>query len=318
MVPLFLAGVFFGFVGVVFGAYWLLIVRPERKVLDRLRPRAQTEKVLRGVLKREHREGSSEQLDAFLGRLKPLTAPTAALLEQAGSRQSVQAFLITSALLGLVVAVMISLSYGWRLGVPAGLVVGALPTMFMRRSRTKRMLQFEEHFPGALDLVSRALRAGHALPTGLGMVADEAPQPVCKEFRILFDEQSFGLTLPDALRNFARRVPLLDARFFVVAVLIQREAGGNLAEVLDNLSTVIRERFKVKREIMTKSAHGRMSGWVLALLPVGLFVLNGIASGGETVRDLLNEPVGQHMLEVALGLEVLGILVIQRIVKIDF
>ena len=145
--------------------------------------------------------------------------------------------------------------------------------MYVRRARgTSGCQKFEEQFPEAIDLVARALRAGHALPTGLGMVADELQAPVGTEFRILFDEQNFGLTLPDAMRNFARRVPVLDARFFVTAVLTQRETGGNLAEVLDNLASVIRERFKVKRQVRVLSAHGRITGWVLACLPPVLAV----------------------------------------------
>ncbi len=139
----------------------------------------------------------------------------------------------------------------------------------MRYKRTKRLQTFEEQFPEAIDLIARALRAGHALTTGLGMVADEIPAPVGEEFRRLYDEQNFGMSLPEAMRAMARRVPVLDARFFVTAVLTQREAGGNLSEVLDNLASVMRERFKMKRQVRVASAHGRMSAWILSLHAAG-------------------------------------------------
>jgi tight adherence protein B len=302
----------------VLAPYWVLVVRPERKVLDRLRPRAESTKVLRGVLKPERKPHSSAALNALLLRIGPLTAPVSLLLTQAGSRQTAPAFLGLSAAITLGVGLVGTALTGWLVGAIAGLFLGAVPFLVMRWLRTKRLRQFEEHFPEAIDLVSRALRAGHALPTGLGMVADEMPAPIGKEFRILFDEQNFGLTLPDALRNFARRIPIIDARFFVVAVLIQRESGGNLAEVLDNLSTVIRGRFTVKREIRTKSAHGRSTGWVLAMLPPGLFLVNGLVSGGASIRALTEDPLGVQMIKIAIVLQVLGTLAIRKITTIEY
>jgi tight adherence protein B len=302
----------------VLAPYWLFVVRPERQVLDRLRPRAESTKVLRGVLKKEPKPHSSAALNTLLVRIRPLTDPVKLLLEQAGSRQTVGAFFGLSGAITLTVAFVVTALVGWRVGAIAGLFLGAVPFLVMRQIRAKRLRQFEERFPEAIELISRALRAGHALPTGLGMVADEMPPPVGKEFRILFDEQNFGLTLPDALRNFARRMPIIDARFFVVAVLIQRESGGNLAEVLDNLSTVIRGRFTVKREVQSKSAHGRSTGWVLAMLPPALFVINGIVSGGASIRALIDDPLGMQMIKVALVLQVLGTLAIRKITNIEY
>ena len=306
-----------GSLGLILVPYWLFIVRPERKVLERLRPRAESTKVLRGVLKQEPKPSSSV-VATLLARIGPLTEPVHQLLAQAGSQQTVGAFLGLSAAITITMGGVTTLLVGWKAGAIAGIFLGAIPYMVMRRLRTKRLRQFEEHFPEAIDLVSRALRAGLALPTGLGMVADEMPPPVGKEFRILFDEQNFGLTLPDALRNFARRMPIIDARFFVVAVLIQREAGGNLAEVLDNLSSVIRGRFTVKREIRTKSAHGRSTGWVLAMLPPALFFFNGFVSGGASIRALLDDPLGMQMIKVAVVLQVLGTLAIRKITTIEY
>jgi tight adherence protein B len=178
------------------------------------------------------------------------------------------------------------------------------------------MLKFEEHFPEAIDLLGRALRAGHALTTGLGMVAEELPPPVGEEFRLLYDQQNYGLPLPDALRNFAARIPILDARFFVTAVLTQREAGGNLSEVLDNLAAIIRDRFRVKRQVRVISAHGRITGWVLGLLPPSL-AAGFIVLTPDTYRRFYNDPLGIQMIVVALLLQVVGVIIIRRIVDIE-
>jgi tight adherence protein B len=202
-----------------------------------------------------------------------------------------------------------------------GLLMGSLaifmPFAYIKRERTKRMYKFEEQFPEAIDLIARALRAGHALPTGLGMVADEIPAPVGTEFRILYDEQNFGLTLPDAVRNFAARIPVLDARFFATAVLTQRETGGNLAEVLDNLASVIRERFKVKRQVRVISAHGRITGWVLACLPPCVAIAAFVVSPVH-IQTLTGDPLGIQMLIGAAVMQVLGTLVIRKIVDIEY
>jgi tight adherence protein B len=197
--------------------------------------------------------------------------------------------------------------------------VGAtwLPIAWLRWMRTRRMLKFEEQFPEAMDLLARALRAGHALTTGLSMVADEMKDPIGPEFRQLFDEQNFGLPLPQALKNFATRIPLLDAKFFVTAVLTQRDAGGNLSEVLDNLATIIRDRFRVKRQVRVISAHGRITGWVLSALPTSLalfFTLTNPQKYLAFVRD----PLGMQMVLFALGLQVLGVLIIKKIVTIEY
>ena len=130
-----------------------------------------------------------------------------------------------------------------------GALAACLPFAYVRYARSKRLLKFEEQFPEAIDLLSRALRAGHALTTGLSMVAEELPDPIGPEFQTLYDQQNFGMPLSQALKNFADRVACLDARFFVTAVLTQKEAGGNLSEVLDNLASIIRDRFKVKRQV---------------------------------------------------------------------
>ena len=144
--------------------------------------------------------------------------------------------------------------------------------LFVMNRRTKRLNRFEEQFPEALDLLSRAVRAGHAFQTAMGMVADELKEPVGPEFKKAFDRQNFGLPLRDALNELAERIGNLDVRFFVTAVLIQRETGGNLAEILDNLAYVVRERFKIRRQVRVHTAHGRFTAWVLLSLPAALAV----------------------------------------------
>jgi tight adherence protein B len=207
-------------------------------------------------------------------------------------------------------------------GMPmASLLLGVLammvPTSYLRIKRTKRFLKFEEQFPEALDLMSRALKAGHAFTTGLAMVADELPAPLGPEFRLLYDQQNFGMLMPDALKAFARRIPLIDARFFVTAVLIQRESGGNLAEILDNIASVIRDRFRVKRQIRVISAHGRLTGWVLVAVPPALasvlFLINP-----DHWRTLSGNTLGVQLITFAVVLQITGTLIIRKLVQIEY
>ena len=180
----------------------------------------------------------------------------------------------------------------------------------------RRLKRFEEQFPEALDLLSRAIRAGHAFQTALGMVADELPDPVGPEFKKTFDQQNFGLPLRDALNELAARIALLDVRFFVTAVLIQRDTGGNLSEILDNLAHVVRERFKIRRQVRVHTAHGRFTGYVLLALPAAL--------GGRAVvhqprhMDLLfRERMGQTMLMGAVVMQTIGFFWIRQVIKIE-
>ncbi len=192
-----------------------------------------------------------------------------------------------------------------------------LPYLYVSRRRKKRFAKFEEHFPEAIDVLGRAIRAGHAFSTGLEVVAEEANEPVAGEFRTVFEEQKFGLPLAESLLSMADRVAILDVRIFVTAVLIQRQSGGNLAEILDNLAFVIRERFKFRRQLRVHSAHGRMTGYVLAAAPVvagvGMYTLNP-----EYMRVLVDEPSGRLMLAVAVTLQIFGFLVIRRMVDVKF
>jgi tight adherence protein B len=314
-----LAGlVFIGVVAVVYGAYWLLVLRQEQRLLQRVSPRATAGRRRHmNVLKAEESMSSVGAIDYVL-RTSKLTAPVQNLLDSAGMRTTVSVFLLLSGCAALLVFVIANrFVHLLPVSVVLAVVGGALPYFYASRARRKRLDKFEEQFPEAVDLIARALRAGHGLASGLGMVADELAAPVGTEFRILYDEQNFGLTLPDAMRNFARRVPVLDAKFFVTAVLTQRETGGNLAEVLDNLGSVIRERFKVKRQVRVLSAHGRITGWVLAMLPPVLALATLIVNPGH-LGVLLNDPIGQRMIVVALILQIVGTLVIRKLVDVEY
>jgi tight adherence protein B len=197
------------------------------------------------------------------------------------------------------------------------LVAGAAaPTCFLMFKKSRRMAQFEEQFPEALDLLSRALRAGHAFQTAMGMVADDLKEPVGPEFRKTFDQQNFGLPLRDSLFQLADRLPLMDVRFFTTAVLIQRDTGGNLAEILDNLAHVVRERFRIRRDIRTKTAHGRFTGLVLLGLPAGLGVI--LAMINPDHMDLLfTHRIGQMLIGIAIVMQTVGFFWIRRILDLE-
>ena len=312
-------GVFAVVMLIILGAYFVLVVRDEQKLLERLTPQGLTKRGGKlGVIKAEERLSNVQAFDNVLRRSNKYVSPLKEFIDQSGVKMTIGTFLLSIAclaLLGFVVTFRFTFSLWFSL--IGAVLIGMLPYLYVKRAKTKRLYKFEEQFPEAIDLVSRALRAGHSLPTGLSMVADELSAPVGTEFRTLYDEQNFGLTLPEALRNFARRIPVLDARFFVTAVLTQRDAGGNLAEVLDNLAEVIRARFKVKRQVRVISAHGRITGWVLAGLPPSVAAAAFILSPMH-MQTLLNDPIGVNMILAAAVMQVVGTLVIRKIVNIEY
>lgn len=306
---------------IVMGAYALFVIAPEARQRTSLRARLQglRARVSSGSVARiPKRLSHIPFFEAWLTRQSHITAPLEQLLTESGLRLTVGAFVLAT-----LVAAMAAALVGWMLAHSAivAIVLGALaatlPLLFVRHRRTRRLRLFEEQFPEAIDLMSRALRAGHALTTGLGMVAEEIPPPVGAEFRRLYDEQNFGLSLPEAMRAMARRVPVLDARFFVTAVLTQRESGGNLSEVLDNLASVMRERFKLKRQIRVASAHGRISAWVLSCLPPALAAVLFLLSP-NFMSVLWRDPWGVNLLIIAAGLQLTGTFIISRLVRIEY
>jgi tight adherence protein B len=316
------AAIFVAVFAIVLGTYWLLIVRPQSKghtqLKERLRASAQKATKRLGLMKEVERFSTVGPLNSVLNRTKGVSNPLQALLTQAGLKMNVGTFVLASGCLALAVGLLImwATRLTW-LALGCGVFALFVPYFIVRFMATKRLETFEEQFPDAIELISRSLRAGHAFPTGLAMVAEESPQPVGGEFRQVYDQQSFGMPMTEALRGLAERVPLLDARFFVVAVLTQREAGGNLAEILDNLAKVMRDRFRVKRQIRVITAHGRITGWVLSALPPSL-ALAFMVTAPSHVQMLINDPLGVYMILVALGLQITGTLIIRRLVKIAY
>jgi tight adherence protein B len=198
-----------------------------------------------------------------------------------------------------------------------GLVLGGfLPYSYASYRRTKRFQKFEELFPEAIDTLARAVRAGHAFTTALELIANELSEPVASEFRKLFEEQKFGLPVRDALMNLAERVPLVDVKFFVTAVMLQRETGGNLAEILDNLSYVIRERFKIMRQVRVYTAQGRLTMMLLMGLPP-VIVITMLMTSPAFIRPLFADPIGHFLVVAGIVLQTLGYFVIRKIIRIQ-
>lgn len=196
-----------------------------------------------------------------------------------------------------------------------GGVFAALPWLRVAQLRNRRVALFERQIPEALDLMGRALRAGHAFPTAVRMVADEMPEPIARDFRILFDETNFGIPQNEALLRLAERVPVQDLRYFVVAVTIQRESGGNLAELLDNIAAIVRARLKLLGEVRTLSAEGRMSAWVLGLLPFCVALVINIVNP-KFLSVLWTDAMGLRLIGGALLMMVFGAWWMRRIIRI--
>lgn len=268
------------------------------------------------VLVKETNEGPMPAFDRLAGGTARGTA-LARWIDQSGMKTSLSAVLIVALVAAVVMAIVATIATRAPWSAVAGAVVGlALPFLVLRAKRGRRLRKFEEEFPEALDLISRALKAGHAFATGLKMVADEMAEPVGPEFRKTFDEQNFGLPLKDALENLTLRIPVLDVRFFSTAVLIQRETGGNLSEILENLAHVVRERFKILRQVRVYTAHGRLTGYVLLALPAVLAIALSFINP-DHMNMLFRERMGQIMLMVALGMQTAGFLWIRQVVKIE-
>jgi tight adherence protein B len=205
-----------------------------------------------------------------------------------------------------------NLLFGW-----AGAVLGFfIPYAYASHMRKRRFQKFEEKFPEAIDTLARAVRAGHAFTTALEMIANEVSEPVAGEFRQLYEEQKFGLPVRDALMNLAARIPLVDVKFFVTAVMLQRETGGNLAEILDNLSYVIRERFKILRQVRVHTAQGRLTMVLLMALPPTIVVIMQLLNPGF-IRPLFTDPIGHALIVGGITLQTLGYFVIRRIIRIQ-
>ena len=255
-------------------------------------------------------------LNKKLGGLQ--LAPTLyRLLAQADLKWTIGALLSMSAACFVFPAYAMYLyTHGTVLSIGVGSVLSMGPIGYVNWKKNKRFDKFLAGLPEALDLMVSALRAGHSLIAAMGLVARECPDPVGTEFKSTFEEQNYGLELKTALDNMLNRVPLQDLRIVCTAIMIQKESGGNLAEVLDKVAHVIRERFRLKRQIMTHSAQGRLTGWILTCLPIflgiALYFLNP-----EMMSLLWTRPIGVKLIWAACGMIVVGGFIIRQIVDMD-
>jgi tight adherence protein B len=320
---IFVALTFLFVLGIVLGAYFLFIVKVDQTQEAALRKRLRPETASSGpkkfdIVKPIRQLSNVGQLNTMLHHAGRVVSPLQRDIAQAGLSMTVATLLLAAGCLGLATYLLVRmLTFSTLLGIGAGILASFLPFIYVRHMKNRRLRQFEEQFPEAIDLIGRALRAGHAFTTGLAMAAEEIPKPVGEEFQLLYDRQNFGMPLPEALKSFAERIPLIDARFFVTAVLTQRETGGNLGEVLDNLGSVIRDRFRVKRQVRVLTAHGRITGWILAGMPPALAAVMMVVSP-EHMKMLVNDPLGVQMIVGALALQVTGTLIIRKLVDIPY
>ena len=315
--------IFFVTVGAIVGGYVMFAgqggSKARRSIEDRLQQLGGGVDALdesAQSLIRTHERGPLPAIDQLAKKVNQGQAMTQ-WVEQSGLKLTFSGVFVISLVLAVVFA-MIGLvieSRWW--GPMAGLALGFVaPWAYVKHRRSKRLHKFEEHFPEALDLLARAIRAGHAFGAGMKMVADEMHEPVGPEFKKAFEEQNFGLSLKESLDNLALRVPILDVRFFGTAVLIQRETGGNLAEILDNLANVVRERFKILRQVRVHTAHGRFTGYVLLALPAFLAVALHFINP-EHMQMLFDDKIGQGMMIACVVMQTLGWIWIKQVVKIE-
>jgi len=264
---------------------------------------------------KQRRFSIHDGFDRLLHGIAPLHKIDA-LLVQAGSALTVERFLgcsLAAFLLALAASSLRPLPFALRLMVALPALL--LPYILIRRARTRRLCRIEQQLPDATDFIARALRAGHSFTNVLQIVGNELPEPLSREFRIAREEINYGVPMGEALHNMAERIPLTDLRYLIIAVLIQRESGGNLAEILGNISTIIRSRLKLVAQVRVLSAEGRMSAWILGLLPFAVLVILSLAAPNY-VSLLWTDPSGMRLLYYAAGMILFGVLWLRKLIRI--
>lgn len=307
-----------------FGLYLLLVRSQEEyhRALDQrleslLRSRAAQESTEDAIqILRQEIESELSPFNRFVLKFR-LGNELFRFIEQADVTIRPHQFVLLSAGLALAAGAL----FWWIRGslliaVVMGMLAGLVPWFYVRRKRQRRLAQFLEQLPDALDLMTRALRAGHAFSSAMNTVASEMPDPIAKEFRRTYEEHNLGMSLKVALEHLIERVPLLDLRLCVTAILIQRETGGNLSEILENIATVIRDRFRILGQVRVFTAQGRLTGWVIGVIPFGLAFYIYMVNP-EYLEPLFTTQPGKYMLGTALTMELLGVLMIRKIVRID-
>jgi tight adherence protein B len=267
----------------------------------------------RELFRGEERESSV--LDDILART-PRLRDVPLLLEHADVGWSTGTFVLLSLGMAAAFGLFAALAIGGLIAAILAALGAWLPYAYLNLRKNRRLARFEEIFPEAVDMLGRAIRAGHPLSAGIQMVGQDMAEPVAGEFRTIFEEQRFGVPFSDALMGMVDRVDLVDVRIFITAVLVQREVGGNLSEILDNITTTIRARFKIRRQLRTYTAQGRMSGMVVGGMPiaVGLAIF---AISPDYIRVLFEHPLGKTMLTFGITMQIIGYMWIRKVVNIE-
>ena len=299
----------------------LLMTRPtkqqtdlERRLAGFDRSSAVAQVAETGILRSEN-YSDYPAIDAMLQKIKAV-ASLQVLIQQAGLKWTVGPLLLGSISSAIAVAVLASmLLRNLPAGTLLGIAAGCTPYIYLLVKRRSRLSRFSTILPDAIDLLARALRAGHAVTAAIEMVSKEIQDPVGTEFRRVFEEQNFGLPLREALINFAKRVPIPDLQFMVTAMLVQKETGGNLAEILDKAGAVIRERTRLRGQLRIYTAQGRLTGWILGLLPFIIMALMNLVNPGYA-HTLIDDPMGRKAILIGLSMMVVGVWTIHKIVDI--
>ena len=286
----------------------------ERLAEERKSPERSPEEEL--ALIRDEQLSQFPALDSLLRRSQRISA-IQKMLAQAGMELRAGNFLGVCGLVGIGAAIVAYiLSRHVEIAWAAMLLGFLMPYSYASMKRQKRFNKFDELFPEAIDTLARAVRAGHAFTTALEMITNEISEPVAGEFRQLYEEQKYGMPVRDALLNLTERMPSVDVKFFVTAVMLQRETGGNLAEILDNLSYVIRERFKIQRQVRVYTAQGRLTMALLMGMPP-VIVVTMMALNPAFIRPLFSDPIGHALLVGGITLQTVGYFVIRKIIRIQ-
>lgn len=303
---------------VVIGGYLILGYEHEQKEIDRRLSGLEKRDILGDVLPAILKSQSMSDvpiLNQILSNLN-FAFRVDKRLQQAGVVLKVGTFVLVSITL-FAIGTVICLLQKWPLvfALATGVALGFLPNTVVNVKRRLRIKNFTTHFPDALEMFARSLRAGHSFAGAIELVAEEMPDPVGPEFRKVFEEQSLGIPLRQALLGMTERIDSMDVRFLVTAILIHRETGGNLAEIIDKISHVIRERFRIQGQLRIFTAQARMTGIILSLLPVGAALLMGLLNP-QYLKPLWVEPIGRTLVITAVILQVIGTMVIRKIVRI--
>ncbi len=314
------------FVAVVFGAVFMLMLGLTTSASGDSRMRRTLRRRLERISAEAHEDVASILREKYLTSLSPFERRLeempfmqrlAAMGEQAGrpkpGYQVVMNSLILALMAGVMGGVLLQSAFAGLCAAVAGFAAPYLRLSMQRRARLEKL---EEQMPDAIDVIKRALRAGHPFNAAIKLVADDMDQPIAKEFELTFSDLNYGGEVRRALLGLLTRVPSVTVMALVTSVMVQRETGGNLAEILDQIAKVVRGRFRFERRVRTLSAEGKMSAWVLALVPLGLIVIMSIASPGY-LPIMLTNPLGHKMLYVAGILGVIGIVWIRRIIRIE-